>query len=119
VLDKVMEPAVLNGFDGFGGVHDNVVWNQADGWMAYTLHNKVIFESVKTREQTVLCDSTSHLSTIAISNDKRLIAVGEGRPTQKSGNSLIFLYDTHTRKLLSKYTFHQRGIQSLAFSNTA
>jgi hypothetical protein len=45
-----MEPSILNGFDGFGGVHDNVVWSQADGWMAYTLHNKVVFESVKTRE---------------------------------------------------------------------
>jgi WD40 repeat protein len=67
----------------------------------------------------VLCDSTSHLSTIAISTDKRLIAVGEGRPTQKSGNSLIFLYDTQTRKLISKYTFHQRGVQALAFSNNA
>lgn len=101
-----MEPAVLNGFDGFGGVHDNVVWSQADGWMAYTLHNKVVFESVKTREQTILCDSSSHLSTLAISSDKRFIAAGEGRPTQKSGNSLIYLYDTQTRKLIAKYTFH-------------
>jgi hypothetical protein len=57
--EKVMKPSVVSGYDGFGGVHDNIVWHQADGWMAYTLHNKVIFENVKTREQTVLCDSAS------------------------------------------------------------
>ena len=59
VEGKIMETTTVNGYDGFGGVHDNVVWSQAEGWMAYTLHNKVIFESVKTREQTVLSDSTT------------------------------------------------------------
>jgi len=54
-----MKPSVLNGYDGFGGVHDNLVWCAEDGWMAYTLHNKVIFENVKTRDQTVLFDSTT------------------------------------------------------------
>jgi WD40 repeat protein len=85
--------------------------------MAYTLHNKLIFENVKTREQTVLCDSSSHLSTIALSLDKKLLAVGEGRPSQQTGNSVIYLYDTVTRTLIQKYTFHQRGVQSLCFSN--
>ena len=74
--------------------------------MAYTFHNKVVFESVKTREQTVLCDSTTHLSTLALSSDKRLLAVGEGRPSHKTGNSLIYVYDTEQRKLINKYTFH-------------
>jgi hypothetical protein len=105
-----MESHVLNGYDGFGGVHDNVVWCQVDGWMAYTLHNKVVFENVKTREQKVMCDSASILSTIAMSSDKRMIAVGEGRPNNKTGNSLIYLYDTVERKLIQKYTFHQRGV---------
>lgn len=54
-----MVPSIVNGYDGFGGVHNNLVWDQSEGWMAYSLHNKVIFELVKTREQTVLCDSTS------------------------------------------------------------
>jgi hypothetical protein len=62
--------------------------------MAYSLHNKVIFELVKTREQTVLCDSSSQISTIAMSVDKKMIAVGEGKPSQQSGNSMIYLYDT-------------------------
>jgi len=105
-----MHPTLVNGYDGFGGVHDNLVWNQQDGWVAYTLHNKVIFETVKTREQTILCDSASQLSTVALSYDKRLLAVGEGRPHSRTGNSLIYLYDTVDRKLLQRYTFHQRGV---------
>jgi Tol biopolymer transport system component len=76
--------------------------------MAYTLHNKVIFESVKTREQTLINDSSSQLSTLALSPDKKYLAVGEGRPASGSmgGNSYIYLYDTRTRKLLNRYTFH-------------
>lgn len=65
---RVMETTVVNGYDGFGGVHDNLVWCTAEGgYMAYTLHNKVIIEGVKSREQTVFCDSATQLSTIAIS----------------------------------------------------
>ena len=68
--------------------------------MCYTLHNKVIFETVKTREQMILIDSASQLSTIALSADKRLLAVGEGRSHSRTGNSLIYLYDTVDRKLI-------------------
>jgi WD40 repeat protein len=110
-----MKTQVLNGYDGFGGVHDNLVWNQVEGWMAYTLHNKVIFETVKTREQTVLVEGTAQLSTMALSQDKRLLAVGEGRG--RNGNALIYLFDTASRTLVGKFTFHQKGVQSLAFSN--
>jgi hypothetical protein len=66
--------------------------------MAYTLHNKVIFENTKSRDQTVLTDSTTQLSTLVLSNDKSLIAVGEGKPN-KTGNSYIYLYTTKDRKL--------------------
>jgi len=89
-----MEAKIVSGYDGFGGAHDNIVWHQADGWMVYTYHNKVIFENVKTREQTILCDSASQLSTMALSAEKKLLAVGEGRPNSKTGNSLIYLYET-------------------------
>lgn len=40
---------IINGYDGFSGVHDNLVWNPANGNMIYTLHNKVIIEMTKTR----------------------------------------------------------------------
>lgn len=53
-----MEPVLCNGFDGFGGVHDNIVWNSEDGWMAYTLNNKLIFEDMKTRQQMIMLEST-------------------------------------------------------------
>jgi hypothetical protein len=25
--DKIMKPSVVSGYDGFGGVHDNIVWH--------------------------------------------------------------------------------------------
>jgi hypothetical protein len=81
------------------------VWNATEKWAAYTLNNKLIFENTKTREQTVMSDSTVQLSTLALSHDNKYIAVGEGQ-TNKLNNSYIFLYDVKERKLLQKLTFH-------------
>lgn len=47
---KTIEPVIMNGYDGFGGVHDNLIWNPQTGCIMYTLHNKVIIEQTKTRE---------------------------------------------------------------------
>jgi hypothetical protein len=89
----LINPRICNGYDGFGGVHNNIAWDSTHGWVAYTLHNKVIFENTKTREQTVLIESTTQLSTLVLSDDKTFLAVGEGR-ANKSGNSYIFIFDT-------------------------
>lgn len=40
---------LINGYDGYGGVHDNLIWNANSGWICYTLNNKVIFENTKIR----------------------------------------------------------------------
>lgn len=75
---KELIPEVFNGYDGSHGVHDNLVWLSQEGWQAYTLHNKVVFEKTKTREQQILVDSTVQLSTLALSPDHKFLAVGEG-----------------------------------------
>ena len=46
---KTIEPVLVNGYDGFGGVHDNLLWSPSTGMITYTLHNKVIVESTRTR----------------------------------------------------------------------
>ena len=48
---------LINGYDGYGGVHDNMVWNAFQGFTYFTLNNKLIVENTKTREQTVWADS--------------------------------------------------------------
>ena len=54
----MIDSTLVNGYDGFGGVHNNLVWNSTEKWAVYTLNNKLIFENTKTREQTVMSDST-------------------------------------------------------------
>jgi len=62
----VLEPEVVNGYDGFGGVHDNLVWTETSGFFTYTLNNKLIHESLKQRDQhKVLYESTVRLSCLA------------------------------------------------------
>lgn len=53
-----LEQKLISGYDGFGGVHDNILWNVSLGFTYFTLNNKLIIENTKTREQTVFADST-------------------------------------------------------------
>mgnify|MGYP006090873463 CR=1 FL=1 len=111
----LLDQKLTSGYDGFGGVHDNLLWNVTAGFTYYTLNNKLIIENTKTREQTVLADATVQLSCLAGSVDARYIAVGEGSPNAQ-GSSIAYLYNVETKRLQSRLTFHQKGIQSMAFS---
>lgn len=46
---SVMNPKVVNGYDGYGGVHDNLAYNVGAGLTIYTLYNKLIVETTKGR----------------------------------------------------------------------
>ena len=47
---KTIEPVLVNGYDGFSGTHDNLLWTPSTGMITYTLHNKVIIENTRTRQ---------------------------------------------------------------------
>lgn len=109
-----LDQKLISGYDGFGGVHDNLLWAVAAGFTYYTLNNKLIIENTKTREQTVLADATVQLSCLA--GCDRYIAVGEGSANAQGG-AAAWVYNVETKRLLSRLPFHQRGIQSMAFSH--
>lgn len=46
---RTIEPCIINGYDGFGGAHNNMLWNWQNNFLVYTLNNKVIIEDMKTR----------------------------------------------------------------------
>jgi len=53
-----LEQKLVSGYDGYGGVHDNLLWNVAAGYTYFTLNNKLIIENTKTREQAIFADSS-------------------------------------------------------------
>lgn len=79
---KVIEPFIVNGYDGLSGVHDNLIWNPIKCQIIYTLNNKVIIEQTKTREQNVFSLSTVRLSCLAQSNNGKYLAAAEGEPNE-------------------------------------
>ena len=101
---KTIEPTTVNGYDGFSGVHDNLLWHQPSGMITYTLHNKIILESTKSRQQTVLTESEVRLSTLAKSPNERILAAAEGE-AGRMGNAVIYLIDLTQNKLQNKITF--------------
>ena len=96
---QLLEHKLINGYDGFGGVHDNLFWNVRDGLTYFTLNNKFIIEKTKTREQTVYADTSVQLSCMAVSKDMKMVAVSEGSQSPQ-GIILIFLYDVEKNKKL-------------------
>ena len=46
----LIEQRLISGYDGFGGVHDNLHWSVTGGFQYFTLGNKLIVENTKTRE---------------------------------------------------------------------
>lgn len=47
---SMLEQKLVNGYDGYGGVHDNLVFNPAGGLNFYTLNNKLVIEETQTRK---------------------------------------------------------------------
>lgn len=101
---KTIEPILVNGYDGFGGVHDNLLWSPTSGMMTYTLHNKVIIESTKTRSQIILTESEVRLSTIVRSPNEKVLAAAEGEASRMN-YSVIYLIDIYNHKLMNKIMF--------------
>lgn len=115
---KQIEAKLVNGYDGFGGVHDNIVWNVAAGQTIFTLYNKLIVENTKNREQFILHQTSQvQLSCMTVTDDYKYVAVGEGSKAQNSQNAYIYIYDIETRqKINTKIGYHERGIQTMGFS---
>ena len=113
--EKTAQADIVNGYDGFGGVHDNLLWNPKSGIITYTMNNKVIMENTKTRQQTILCESTVRLSCLAQTFDGKMIAAAEGEANEK-GQAHIYLYDSLTHNHVNTLTFFEKGVQSLAFA---
>jgi hypothetical protein len=90
--EKVIEPCIVNGYDGFSGAHSNLIWNWQQNLVIYTLNNKVVIEDMKTRGQVVLANSQVRLSCLAQAAEGRIIVAGEGE-TNPQKVSLIFVYN--------------------------
>lgn len=112
----ILEQKLVTGYDGYGGVHDNLMWNPQAGFTYFTLNNKFVIENTKTREQTVVPTSTVQLSCMAMTIDGRYLAVGEGSQN-KQGGAFVYIYDIEKKQKMNPLTFHQKGVQSIAFTN--
>ena len=106
---KVIEPVTVNGYDGFSGVHDNLLWTPINGMMYYTLHNKFVCESTKNRQQTIFTESEVRFSCLASTSNNRWIAAAEGE-SNRNGNASIYMFDTQIGKFLNKFTLFTHGI---------
>jgi hypothetical protein len=117
-------PKIVNGYDGFGGAHNNLIWSPNTGHIYYTLNNKLIQEDTKARSQEVFSDSAVRLSCLTQFKDKarHFVAAGEGeyniaydsdKNPYLTMQSYIWIYETNKKVLYTRLDSHP--VQSLAF----
>jgi hypothetical protein len=95
------------------GVHDNMIWIRKEQISIYTMNNKLIIENTKSRQQSVLCDTSSRLSCLSIFDDDKFLVVGEGEPSE-NGYACIYYYQLgESPRLMQKLSYHKSGVQSL------
>jgi len=99
-----------------GRAHDNIVWDEANGYMIYTISKTIIIESLKGDcSQSYLIGHNQAISTLALSPDGSVLASGAAG-TDESDGAVIKLWNPITKMELKTLKFHQAAIQSLAFS---
>ena len=83
---STLEQKLISGYDGFGGVHDNILWNVTAGFTYFTLNNKLIMENTKTRKQHIFHEPLVQLSCMAGSVNEKYIAVSRYTATTERGS---------------------------------
>lgn len=76
-----IDPILVNGYDGFSGAHDNLVWLLKNQQIAYTMNNKIILEQTKARIQSIILESKVRISCLAATDRCHYLAAGEGEPS--------------------------------------
>jgi WD40 repeat protein len=112
---KKIEPDLVNGYDGFSGAHDNMVWMPKEAMVLYTMYNKLLIENTKTRQQQIFTLSEVRLSCLARSPTGRFVAVGDGEQNNK-GYSQIHIVDLAANMNLNPVVCFVHGVQSLVFT---
>lgn len=112
-----LEPTLMNGYDGLGGAHDNIIWLKHSGQYVYTLNNKLIFEDTKSRAQKIFTVTTVRLSCISCSVDDKFLAVGEGEPSEEGYACIHYFQMGETPIYQHKLKLHKKGIQSIGMFN--
>lgn len=120
--EDIIKPSMITGYNGHA--HDNIIWDEKFGWVAYTVRNKLIIETVADKNQKIYLEQETDISTSSYSSDKLMFATGAGNVNPMTKKADIYLYNvlnTHENKndrlTLNKKlaSMHETGIQALEF----
>lgn len=117
LTDSQINPQLIMGFNG--NAHENIIWNEQANWIGYTIGNKLIIEDIRTRYQEIYIEQEAEISTIALSSYKTFVATATGIANKSSNIADICIYTVQESKpyikFMKKLSFHEKGVQSLAF----
>ncbi len=89
-----------------------VLWSQDSQYLLYTCQAIVVAYHVNTNEQWCFVGHADKVSSLALSNDNKLIASGQSGPY-----SLVRIWDFDTRKCLAIFRNHDHSLYLLEFSS--
>lgn len=118
--NQCLEAEHIIGYNGEEAVK-NLFWNETEGWNLFTTKNKLIIEHLSTKTHTIVYTGKSNISTFALSEDKKLLAVGHGSPnTCESAQIILFTVSSQgVIDEINRLSCHAKGISLLAFSHNS
>ncbi len=115
-LEGILSPELLVGYNGHA--HDNIVWNEKAGWMAYSVRNKLVVEDVRAKTQEIFTDLEADISSLAMSRDCTMLASAAGSGSDKSAEIVLYKISEEKSRLRvhKRLAGHEKGVQAAEFS---
>jgi len=96
--------------------HSNIVWNVPGGWFAYAVENYLVIEQLLSQRSQKVITLPDYISCLALSKDNSTLAIGSVTYNTNIYSN-IHIFDCYNLKLVRTLKFHNKGVQSLAFSH--
>ena len=116
-VPKAGEDALeLQALIGYGGTqHDNLLWVAEEGWILHSLGSNVIRTFLRQGKQVVMSKHMDEIATLKLSPNGKILASASGC-AEFENHAQVVLWDIGTGDPIRMLSFHEKGVQTLAFS---
>jgi WD40 repeat protein len=106
----------LQALIGYSGTqHDNLLWVPEEGWIIHSIGTNVIRTILRQGKQVVMSKHMDEISTLKLSPSGKILGSAAGC-AEFENHAQVVLWDIATGDPIRTLSFHERGVQTLAFS---
>ena len=116
-VPKAGEDALeLQALIGYSGTqHDNLLWVPEEGWIIHSVGTNVIRTLLRQGKQVVMSKHMDEVTTLKLAPSGKVLGSAAGC-AEFENHAQVVLWDIATGDPIRTLSFHEQGVQTLAFS---